>query len=194
MTDPPTLAYLPAGWREAETVSRTVLAVGPVEVTTATTVYEDAALRDRLCEATGLDRSWRFFFAGRVAVPGPSASRSLRALVVDRARRGFAERLGERGFDDVDRAGGRSLRVGDAEADATRYEADCRVDGVALDVEGWIVVWPDPARTEGFLLAGGAYPRRVRTAPDDGTAGALADAFDPAAFREDLFDLVRAVR
>jgi hypothetical protein len=194
VTDPPTLADPPAGWEASGTERRTVLDIGPVEATTATTVYEDATLRDRLREATGIDRSWRFFFAGRVAVPGSSSSRALRSIVVDRAGRGFADRLADRGFEDVRRAERRSIRVGTVDADAARYEAVCPVDGIALDVDGWLAVWPDTARSRSFLLAGGAYPRRVRTAPDDGTAAALEAAFDPAAFRDDLFDLVRAVR
>lgn len=63
-------------------------------------------------------------------------------------------------------------------------------DGVAdavLDVEGWQAGWPG---NEGLLLAGGAFPRRLRPAPASGDP--LSDRLAPTWFREELFDLDRA--
>ncbi|MFB6281359.1 MAG: hypothetical protein ABEH40_05025 [Haloferacaceae archaeon] len=187
MTDPPPVDPGPlSGWRRTETTAETVLDLGPVSVTTATAVYEDPDLRERVREATGVDRTWRFFFATRVDVPGSSDSAALRRLVTDRATAGFVDRLRERGFEDVDEAGRRRLRVGEREARAVRYDAVCRVEGFVVAVEGWIAVRPGEG---GFVLAGGAYPRAVRSEPAD--AG-LATLVDPGAFREDLFELIRA--
>lgn len=188
MTDPPAVdAGALSGWRRTETSAETVFDLGGVEVTTATAVYEDPDLRDRVRAATGVDRTWRFFFATRVDVPGPSASAALRRLVTDRATSGFVDRLRDRGFEDVTEAERRRLRVGEREARAVRYDAVCRVGGFAVAVDGWIAVRPGPA---GFVLAGGAYPRAVRSAPADD--GDLAALLDPEAFRADLFDLIRA--
>jgi hypothetical protein len=179
------------GWERHETTSETVLDLGAAAVRTATVVYEDASLRARLREAAGLDRTWRFFFASRVAVPGVAPPAALRPLVTNNARQAFADRLRERGFDGVETAGRRELRIDGRAARATRYEATCRVEGVELDVEGWLVAWPDD--DGGFLLAGGAYPRAVRTAPE-GVGRTVGDHLDPAAFRTELFELVRATR
>lgn len=181
------------GWEHRETTSETVLDLGAAAVRTATAVYEDASLRDRLREAAGLDRTWRFFFASRVAVPGVAPPAAIRPLVTSNARRAFADRLRDRGFDGVGTAGRRELRIDGRAARATRYEATCVVDGVELDVEGWLVVWPDGDGDGGFLLAGGAYPRAVRTAPE-GVGRAVEAGLDPAAFRAELFELVRATR
>lgn len=192
--DGPALPSVPRtsldGWRRRETTSETVLDLGAVAVRTATVVYEDASLRDRLRAAAGLDRTWRFFFASRVSVPGTPGPAALRSLVTHNARRAFVDRLRDRGFDGVETAGRRDLRVDGEEARAARYEASCVVESVELDVDGWLVVWPDD---DGFLLAGGAYPRAVRTAPG-GVEGTVEDHLDPSAFRAELFELVRATR
>ncbi|MFB6304686.1 MAG: hypothetical protein ABEH47_05935 [Haloferacaceae archaeon] len=174
------------GWERVESRSETVADLGPVEVSIATAVYEDGSLRERVRAAAGVDRTWRFFVAGRVDVPGPSGAPALRRLVTDRAASGFADRLADRGFEDVREAERRRLRVGDAEARAVRYEATCRVEGFVLAVEGWVAVWPGD---DGFRLAGGAYPRSVREGPAD----ALGDLFEPERFRAELFELIRTV-
>ena len=173
------------GWRAVETDRETVLNVGPARVTVETVLFEDDDLRGRVREATGIDRTWRFAFAGAVDVPGSSGSGALRRLVTDRARRGFADRLRDRGFEGVDRAGERSLDG----TPAARYVARVRVDDVAADAEGWLAV--RPAGDRRFRLAGGAYPRAVASAPDDATTGSLAELFDPERFREELFAFLR---
>lgn len=186
MTDPPDVSPPAPAWTRTESSSETVFNLGPVTVTAATVVFEDDGLRERVAAATGVDRTWRFVFASRVDVPGSSESRTLRRLVTDRARSGFADRLADRGFEAVEQAGERSL----GGVDATRYAARVTVGGVAVDVEGWLGVRPDPERARCFRLAGGAYPRHVRDAPES-VRVALGDLFDPAAFRDDLLAFVR---
>jgi hypothetical protein len=187
MTDPPDVDPPGARWTTVESSSETVFDLGPVSVTAATVVFEDRDLRSRVADRTGLDRTWRFAFASRVDVPGSSGSRALARLVTDRARSGFVERLENRGFEAVERAGDRSF----GPVDATRYVARVGVDGVVVDAEGWLGVWPDPDRERSFLLAGGAYPRAVREAPDGPTREALAGLFDPTAFRGELLEFLR---
>ena len=120
-------------------------------------------------------------------MPGSSGSGTLRRLVTDRARSGFADRLESRGFESVERAGERSF----GDVTATRFAARVRVDGVVADAEGWLGVWADPERARSFRLAGGAYPRGVREAPDEATRAALTGLFDPSAFRDELLAFVR---
>jgi hypothetical protein len=187
MTDPPDADPPGPGWASTESTTETVFDLGPVSVTAATVVFEDRDLRARVAERTGIDRTWRFAFAGRVDVPGSSESRALGRLVRDRARSGFADRLGKRGFEAVERAGERSL----GEVTATRYAARVVVEDVVVDAEGWLGVGPERDRPRSFRLAGGAYPRSVRAAPDGATRAALADLFDPGAFRDELLAFVR---
>ncbi|MFB6303170.1 MAG: hypothetical protein ABEH78_09965 [Haloferacaceae archaeon] len=102
MTTPPPVDRGPLdGWCRTETTAETVFDLGSVEVTTATAVYEDPDLRARMRDATGIDRTWRFFFATRVDVPGGADAGALRRLVADRATAGFVDRLRDRGFADV---------------------------------------------------------------------------------------------
>jgi hypothetical protein len=182
-------------WRQVSDTTETPFSAGGLTVSAGIRLYEDDRLRGTVRERTGLDRSWRFFLAARLELdPSPPVTGPLRRLVASRASRGFADRLGDRGFVDVDRAERRSLRVGDADARLFRYDARCRVDGVTLDVDGWLAVWaPDRA----FRLAGGAYPTAVVGA--DGSAAedvveTLETHLDPEAFRAELFELIRGTR
>lgn len=187
MTDPPDADPPGPGWSRTESTSETVFDLGPVAVTAATVVFEDRDLRASVAERTGIDQTWRFAFASRVDVPGSSGSRALRRLVTDRARSGFADRLGRRGFESVEPAGERPL----GDVSATRYVARVVVEGAVVDAEGWLGVRPEQSRERSFRLAGGAYPRGVREAPDEATRDALTALFDPGAFRKELLAFVR---
>jgi hypothetical protein len=177
-------------WRRASETTETPFAAPGLTVTAHISLYEDDRLRERVRERTGVDRSWRFFLATRLELaPQPPVTAALRGLVASRASRGFADRLEDRGFEAVERTERRRLAVGDDDARLFGYDARCRVDGVTLSVDGWLAVWA-PDRT--FRLAGGAYP--IAVVDGDGeTTDALADCLDPAAFRSELFALVRGV-
>lgn len=186
MSAPPDADPPGPDWVRTESTTETVLDLGPVEVTTATVVFEDVRLRETVAGAVGLDRPWRFAFASRVEVPGSAGSRALRRVVTDRARKGFTRRLRDRGFESVERVGERS--VGGREA--TRYVARVVVEGLAVDAEGWLAVGADEHHEQSFRLVGGAYPRRVASGPDE-TREALSGLFDPGAFRSDLLGFLR---
>ncbi|WP_251330432.1 hypothetical protein [Haloplanus pelagicus] len=180
-------------WQRASDATETPFSAAGLTVTARILLFEDDRLREEVRDRSGLDRSWRFFLAARLELaPAPPVTGALRRLVAARASRGFADRLGDRGFSAVERIDRRSLRVGDADARLFRYDARCRVDGVTLAVDGWLAVWaPDRA----FRLAGGAYPRSiVDTAPsvDERVSESLTDSIDPEGFREELFVLIRA--
>jgi len=181
-------------WRQASDITETPFSAGGLTVTARILLYEDDRLRGTVRERTGLDRSWRFFLASRLELePSPPVTGMLRRLVASRASRGFADRLGDRGFVDVDRTERRSLRVGDADARLFRYDARCRVEGVTLDVDGWLAVW-DP--NGAFRLAGGAYPTAVVAGGPaaEEVVAALEAHLDPEAFRAELFELIRGTR
>jgi hypothetical protein len=189
MVAPPSVPdELLTDWRQVDDVTETPFSAAGLTVTARVLLYEDDRLRTAVRERTGVDRSWRFFLATRLELaPSPPVTGALRGLVASRASRGFVDRLGDRGFDDVDRVERRSLRVGDADARLFGYDARCRVDGVTLSVDGWLAVW---APDRSFRLAGGAYPTGVVDGAE-AAADALADHLDPSAFRTELFELIR---
>ena len=186
-----------AGWRRVERTTDRPFELGPVAVTATTVVYEDERLRQRLRETTGIDGQWRFFFASRLAIsPATPPSGALRRLVTDRARRGFRDRLRDRGFESPAERDRRTIRIDGTEAEVTAYDATCRLGGVDLSVVGWLAVWPDGSE---FLLAGGAYPTgvvdgRPVARGDETPEGDLAGHLRPDEFRDDLFGLIRATR
>jgi hypothetical protein len=202
---PPAPPTLPedrlAGWRQVDRTTDRPFEVGPVAVTATTVVYEDERLRRRLHETTDIDDQWRFFFASRLAIsPTTPPSGALRRLVTDRARRGFRDRLRDRGFESPAERDRRTIRIDGVEADVTAYDATCRLGDLRLSVVGWLAVWPDGTE---FLLAGGAYPTAVVENggdEEDGVgagesgSGAVAEHLDPDEFRDDLFALIRATR
>jgi len=191
MVDPPSVPEdRIADWRCVGDTTETPFAAPGLTVTARIRLYEDDRLRAAVRERTGIDRSWRFFLATRLELtPSPPVTGALRGLVASRASRGFADRLGDRGFDAVERTERRTLRVGDDDARLFGYDARCRVDGLTLAVDGWLAIWaPDRA----FRLAGGAYPTAIVGGEGD-AADALADCLDPSAFRSELFELIRGV-
>lgn len=181
-----------ADWRRADETTETLFSAAGVTVTARLLTYEDDRLRSRVRERTGVDRSWRFFLAARLELtPSPPSPRALRRLVATRAGRGFVDRLEDRGFEAVDRVERRSLRVGESDARLLGYDARCRIAGIMLSVDGWLATW---APDREFRLAGGAYPTAVVDGEGEGeVAEALADCLDPAAFRTELFELVRGI-
>jgi len=180
-----------APWTAVERKRETLFEVSKVRVRAATVVYEDREMRERVVEATGVDRTWRFFFASRLQLrPATKVSRALTRLVTNRARSGFPDQLRARGFTDVEGRGDREFRVGSTDATLCEYDATVNTGTVALAVDGWLAVWPDDGA---FLLAGGAYPTSVAEAGDrPEVAGVLRDWLEPGAYRAELFELIRA--
>jgi hypothetical protein len=189
------------GWRRVERTTDRPFSVGPVSVTATTVVYDDDRLARTVRAATGLDGQWRFFFASRLTIsPSTPPSTALRRLVTDRARRGFRDRLRDRGFESPEERERRTIQIDGTDAEVTAYDATCRLADVRLSVVGWLTVRPDDSA---FLLAGGAYPTAVVASDGDGrddatpakeTVAELGEHVTPDEFREELFSLIRAIR
>ncbi|PSQ01511.1 hypothetical protein BRC94_03575 [Halobacteriales archaeon QS_5_70_17] len=186
------------GWSLVEETTETLVRLPAVRVRGRTRLYEDGALRERLREAAGVDRRWRFFFATRVEfVPGLAPGvgpATLLPTVTAAARRAFADDLRERGFEGVRR--GRTERLGirsGARARLQQYLATLPADGTFPDdveVEGWFGAWTADGE---FRLAGGAHPRRFEAVREAlGVEGAPGDP-DATGWRRELFELVRRV-
>jgi len=184
--DPPTLAdatLADSGWTLAETEVETVYRGLGVTVVGHTAVYEDAALRDRIVDAGGEDRVWRFFFVSRLDIspsPGAGMASVARPYVVRESNSAFAEELADRGFEDVEAGDTDTVRIDDHRARMTPHRARLPVDGGAVAALGATVVWYDG----GFRVAGGAYPT-------DGLEPWTV--IDPEAYEAALLDLIRAV-
>nr|WP_304449473.1 hypothetical protein [Halomarina sp. PSRA2] len=190
------------GWSLVEETTETLFRLPTAQVKGHTRLYEDAALRERVREAAGLDRQWRFFFATRVEfVPGlaPGVGPAmLLPTVTAESRRTFGDDLRERGFEDVRRERTERFRVrSGARARLQCYRAtlplsaETHADADALEdveVEGWLGVWTDGGE---FRLAGGAYPLHVEAVCEAlGVSGVELSAKE---CRRELFDLIRAV-
>jgi hypothetical protein len=180
------------GWELVEESTETLFELSTARVEGHTRVYEDAALRRAVGEATGADRLCRFFFATTVEfLPplSPGVAPLIKSTVTNEARREFAADLRERGFVNVDRGRTRNARTDSgARARLTDYRAvyPLRDGGLSVDlrVRGFLAVWLDG----GFRVAGGVYP-------ESGLDELLVDAdVDPDAsgYQEELLDLIRA--
>lgn len=164
------------GWERADRSTETVFSLPMASVVGRTVLYEDPVLRERM----GTGETTRFFFATALDFSPrlPSgAERLIEPTVASEAASSFAADLRARGFEGLARREQGSLRVGSgAKARLSNVRASCDIDGRRLDVTGWIAVW----RSDGFLLAGGAYPE---SGPD----------VEPDRYREELLSLVRGV-
>lgn len=206
------------GWKRQVRTEEAVFETPAASVIGSTLLYEDAALREALdtVGAAGLletdgdsgsllidtgeaDGYWRFFFATALSFRPPLAPgigpASIRPTVAAEARRSFETDLQARGFENVDR--GRRQRVRTESGDraglwkvtASYPFEDAPTD--ALDVEGWLAVWTTGGS---FRIAGGAYPIRGllellgELDPDE------RPGVDPGGYREELLELIRAVR
>jgi hypothetical protein len=187
--DVPTDRLDDGGWKLADETTDTVFELSTARVEGHTKLYEDAGLRERIRERTGVDRPWRFFFATALEFHPPLAS-GLAPLVtptiVTESRRSFADDLRERGFSAVDRGRTQTIRVDGSRARLTNFRATYPLDAdgetVDLQVAGWIAVW----NGDGFRLAGGAYP--------ESGFKAVEEAGNAIAYREELLELIRNVR
>jgi hypothetical protein len=160
-----------------------------------TLVYEDTGLRARVAAATGVDHTWRFFFATRLGFDPPlpplTGNASVYGTVRSEARDAFVDDLRGRGVDRIER--GRTERARTETRDRvslTRYRGRYRLETggnpVDVPVAGLLGVWTHDGD---FRLAGGWYPDQSLAATLDG-----APETDPNAFRDELLDLVRGTR
>ncbi|WP_436909331.1 hypothetical protein [Halosimplex marinum] len=189
------LDRLGGAWERVEDTTETLFGVEGADVRGHTVVYEDAALRAAVREATGgaVDQSWRFFFATRLAFRPPLAPRVGPAMVLPSVKteavRRFADDLESRGVVGVERGRRERIRTEDRSRVALRQVTGelALPDGDPVPVEGWVGAWADGD----IRLAGGACPRssladRFPGAEDPALDGSVDD------YREELFDLVRA--
>jgi hypothetical protein len=179
------------GWTEVERSLETPFDAGIVSVEANTVVYEDDRLRARIREATGTDCQWRFFLAGRLALtPRTPPSGPLTRLFANRTHEAFADRLSERGLDGVRRAGTERRRVDDRVARVATFEALRRLDEFSVVVAAEVSVRPNDRE---YVVAGGAYPRRLRDGIDGESAPDVTRHLDRDAFAAELRDLMAAV-
>lgn len=172
------------GWTLVDETTDTVFELPTATVEGHTLLYEDEALRHRVVDAGGDDRTWRFFFVTRLRFRPPLASGVsplVKPTVVSAAKRRFGDDLRDRGIRDVDRGRTETIRTdSNARARLTRYRGRLHVDESDLSVVGYLSVWYDDC----FYVTGGAYPESGLDRWVDG---------DATRYRDELFDLIRAV-
>lgn len=178
------------GWRETERAVETPFDARVVSVEAHTVVYDDSDLRERVHEATGVDRQWRFFLAARLELsPETAPSEPLTRLVTKRARAGFRDRLDDRGFRQLRERDTARRQRGDVTSRVATYDAVTPTDDATLRTRARLAVWPDGTS---YLLGGGGYPVAVRSGADD-VAAPLADAIDADSFETELAELIAAI-
>ncbi|MEF8851021.1 MAG: hypothetical protein V5A28_01195 [Haloarculaceae archaeon] len=185
-------------WERTEATVDRLFGVEGADVRGHTVVYEDRRLREAVRHATGLDRSWRFFFATRLGFRPPLAPGThvvILPTVRSEAVRSFCRDLEDRGVGDVERGRTERVRTGSGKRVRLRQVTGTvpwpePVDGGFEDpvrVEGWVGIWYDGD----FFVAGGAYPRTSLARALD--AGDDRLALSPSAARDELLELVRGV-
>jgi hypothetical protein len=183
------------GWERTDEREEVRFELPTMRVLAHTLVYEDTALRARVAAATGVDHTWRFFFATRLGFDPPlpplTGNASVYGTVRSEARDAFVDDLRGRGVDRIER--GRTERARTETRDRvslTRYRGRYRLETggnpVDVPVAGLLGVWTHDGD---FRLAGGWYPDQSLAATLDG-----APETDPNAFRDELLDLVRGTR
>jgi hypothetical protein len=155
----------------------------------------DDASQDRL---VGIDTVAPFAFATALSFHPPLAPgigpATVFPMIRKEAGRSFAKDFRTRGFESVDRDRRQRIRTetGDR-ARLTRYTATYPLGSDApaetLHVEGWLAVW---THKDAFRVAGGAYPTAGLTELLAGRDS--PPTTDPSELREDLLDLIRAIR
>jgi hypothetical protein len=157
---------------------------------------EDRSTRETLAGVTdpSYDETLRFFAATRLAfdpgLPPGTLPSSVLPSVRQQARQQFKRRLRERGVGRVSRGRSERVRVDGSRVRVRSYTGTVDAGGRDLPVEGWLAAWHDGD----FFVVTGGYP-------DDRLSDAfgLADADPslsrpPREYRDDFFDLLRAVR
>jgi hypothetical protein len=186
MTEPdppgvPTERLETAGWTRTETSVETLFEVPTSQITGHTVVYEDRSLDG---ESTVVDALSRFFFATRLAFAPPLAPGTeamVKPMVTANAVDSFPSRLEDRGCTDVTQTRRERIRIETGDRAALQgYDATLRADGQSIPIEGWLAVWS----SDGFRVAGGAYPCAHEILPEEA---------DPDELRDELVALVRSV-
>lgn len=181
------------GWRLGEESVETLFEVPGARVRGATRRYEDERTRTAVREATGIDHEWRFVSATRLGFEPelpPGSTPVVLPMVRREARESFADRLAERGLEQVTRRGSERVRVRDRPR--TRLVRLGARDPVAggVAVAGWVCVWTDDG--EFFVVTGGHPDGRLADLLSvDGPPDPLLRTAD--AYREDVLEVVRSV-
>ncbi|PSP62488.1 hypothetical protein BRC76_04565 [Halobacteriales archaeon QH_8_67_36] len=185
-----------SGWELTDEHVETVFRLPTASVAGATKLYDDVQTRRAAKAATGLDQQWRFFFATALTfrpslAPGIGPAMIL-PTVRSEAGSTFASELRDRGFENVSRGRRERTRTDGGDRLYLRsYTAELPLETAetTLSVTGWVGVW----HGDGFRIAAGAHPDRP--------VGEVLDLDDPddpldrspAAYREELLELIRAV-
>lgn len=217
--DVPEAEMQDAGWTQTDSSQRTLLeeSYGPVTFTAEgyTVTYTDAALNDRIREATlgRVDGRLALFSATRIdfspdiaELPGGVGRKEVLDEIEASARETFRSRLQDAGLADVTRTATGSFDVDTGEsASLTEYEATYEVpafefpvqdgktitiEGAGLAVRGDLAVWH---HGDYGVVAGGAYAAEnfARTETEDLSEAITVSVdidlgLEPETYREEL--------
>jgi hypothetical protein len=194
--DVPTDQLRDGGWELVDESVETVFQLPTARVEGATKVYDDAETREAVRDAVGFDHQWRFFFATALSFTPPLAPGIGPAMILptvrSEAQSAFADELGDRGFESVERGRRERVRVDSGDRARLRtYSAELDLEAVdaTLSITGWVGVW----HGDGFRIAAGAYPNRSLVTLLDVENPPEPLQRSPSDYRAELLDLIRAV-
>lgn len=150
------------GWELTDDSVETLFELASARIRGATRRYEDEGSRSCLRDATdgAVDCSVQFVAGTRLGFdpplpPGVTPTMFL-SILRPEARKAFADRLRERGLEDVERAGSQRIRIGRRRARLQRFRAtNVLDDDLSLSLLCWVTVWVQDGAT---LIATGGHP------------------------------------
>jgi len=181
-----------ADWRQTDQTVESPFSTPMVSVYTHTLVFEESTQRAQIHAETGVDHPWRFFFTSRIQLdPAQPPNPVLGSLIRSRASRAFADRLADRGLDDISKGSATSVSLGHTKAKRTPYTARLTLDvaqtePLSIPLEAVLTTWTD----DGYRLAGGAYPAGRATSGPSELVESLITTIEPQTAREELAALV----
>jgi hypothetical protein len=183
-------------WTLREESVETLFELPAARVRGATRRYDDAQTRAAVREVTdGLDHQWRFLTVTRLAFAPPLPSGMVLSMVVpivrQEATRTFAQRLENRGLEEVERRGTERIRIqSNVKARLQRFGATDTVEHVSFPVTAWLGVWHD--QTDFFVVTGGHPAVRIADVLEVQEAVERLQE-TPAEYRTDFVEQVRTV-
>lgn len=194
----PTQLLDDCGWVKVEETVETLFSLSAARVRGATVRYEENRSRDALAGATegDIDILLRFLAATRIGFEPPLPPGIGPAMVAptvkSQAVSNFADRLRDRGLENVERDGSQRIRVDRRRAKVTKFTATLPIHEHHddLPLACWVAVWTRP---EGNTIVTGGHPTVEIASHFDIDTDDTSVTRSGEEYREEFFSILRKV-